>query len=94
VDAGDQVEGASQQLQRHEPCDLGDLLVAVTMRVQPVEVRVADLGRRGQHLLGERDDRRDRRVARRALARELDLALRHPQPARRARMGDQAGSRS
>src|SRR5829696_3486551 len=72
VNVGDQVERAGQQLQTDQPRHLRDLLVAVPVRTEPVDVCVADLGRRGEHLLGEGDDRRRRRVARRALPRELD----------------------
>jgi hypothetical protein len=41
---------------------------------------IAYLGRPGEDLLGERNDRRDCRIARRALARKLDLVIRHPEP--------------
>jgi hypothetical protein len=63
VNAGDEVEPAGQQLQADQPGDLGDLLVTVAVRAQALDVRVADLGRRGEDLLGERDDRGDRRIA-------------------------------
>jgi hypothetical protein len=43
VDARDQVEGPRQQLQCDEPWHLGDLLIAVTVRVQALDVGVADL---------------------------------------------------
>jgi hypothetical protein len=83
MNARDQVERAGQQLQRDESHDLRDLLIAVAVLVQALEVRVADLRRRRKHLLRKRDDRRDRWVARRALAREPDLAV-SGTPSRRA----------
>jgi len=38
VDVRDQIERAGQQLQRHEPRHLRDLLVAVPVRAEPVDV--------------------------------------------------------
>jgi hypothetical protein len=74
MDARDEVERAGQQLQTHKPGHLGDLLVAVAMPAQTLDVCVADLGRCGEDLLREGHDRGDFRLARRALAGDLDLA--------------------
>jgi hypothetical protein len=74
TDAGDEVERAGQQLKSYKARDLGNLLVAVAVPAKTFDVGVADLGRRREDLLREGHDRGDFRLARRALAGDLDLA--------------------
>jgi hypothetical protein len=62
VNPRDQVEAAGEELQANDPRHLGDLLVAIAVRAQSLDIGVADLGRRGEHVLREGGNGGGRRI--------------------------------